>query len=157
MTYVYRVPLPPAGVGSNSRAHWSVRSKVTREYREECTSAYLVAGLPERPIERAHIDVEMRVCRKRLPERPPSWWTADEFRAWMAARDRYRPKDRPNVLDACKATIDALQPPSAGIGAGVIVSDDSRYVTVGAPGLTVVESFAEEGVWITVMPQEAER
>jgi hypothetical protein len=71
----------------------------------------------------------------------------------MAARDRYRPKDRPNVLDACKAAIDALQPPSAGIGAGVIVSDDSRHAHVGAPLLTTVESFAEEGVWITVTPE----
>jgi len=129
---------------------------VTREYRAECADAYEAQGTPDAPLERVTVAVEMRVCRKRLQTKVVAGYMAvDDYRAWADAQDRYRPRDEGNILDAIKAAIDALQPARVTgstiiPGAGIVVGDDARHMTVGAPRLVEVETFAEEGVWITV-------
>lgn len=157
----YRLPLPPRGSGSNARGRW-VKSKAAREYREECAEAYRKQGVPEVPFDRVHVDLEMRVCRQRVPAvhpGPSALVNGITYRQWVSALDRYRPVDAGNVFDACKAALDALQPerwianrngPRLVAGAGVVVEDTAKHMSLGAPGLVEVASFADEGVWVTV-------
>lgn len=144
--YRYRLPLPPRGVGGNARGHWAARARVTREYREECAAAYREQGRPSAPLERVHVTVEMRVCRKRVRSGIQGETPVGEYLALVNAADRYRPRDAGNVLDACKAAIDALQPASAARfdkrgrlrshdGANVVVGDDAKHMTLAAPRL----------------------
>lgn len=159
-TYSYRLPLPPKGVGSNARGHWAARSRVEGAYRAECAQAYREQGAPPEPLQHAVIDIEMRVCRKRVLD-PAKAAHANEFRARVQARDRLRLRDEGNVHAAVKAAIDALQPerifPSRlEHGAGVVVRDDARRLRFMAPRLAEVASFAEEGVFVTVVEQPSE-
>ena len=159
-TYRYRLPLPPKGVGSNARGHWAARSKAEGAYRAECAQAYRDQGVPPEPLVRAVVDIEMRVCRKRVPQQS-SLRTADEYQAWVRYAFCLRPRDEGNVHAAVKAAIDALQPerifPSRlEHGAGVVVRDDARRLRFMAPRLAEVASFAEEGVFVTVVEQPSE-
>lgn len=163
--YHYRLPLPPRGVGGNARDHWSGRARATREYRAECAEAYRAQGVPDEPHERVHVAVEMRVCRKRVsPPRPGSGMSSQDWIVWNQIADRYRPRDEGNVHDACKAALDALQPARwvemkhihrtrFEAGAGVVVGDDSKHMTLDRPRLVEVQTFGEEGVFVTVEVQ----
>jgi hypothetical protein len=158
----YRLPLPPQGSGSNARGRWA-KSRAASQYRSECADAYREHGVPEgAPWELSHVTVEMRVCRRK--PRIKNTMTVQERNDYEAFKAAVRPLDAGNVLDACKAAIDALQPESwrkvkdrsvIVPGAGVVVADDAKHMTLGAPSLVEVGSFADEGVWVTVEARDA--
>ena len=161
MIILYRLPLPPSGSGSNSRG-WRTKSAAAKSYRAECAAAYRAQGIPAgAPWPLVHVIIEMRVCRKRLkePQLIDGAMPVMEYTDWREAAGRYRPRDAGNVHDACKSAIDALQPEHwrqarGGLvlvpGAGVVVGDDLKHMSLGAPGIVEVSSHAAEGVYVTV-------
>lgn len=144
-TWSWLFPLPPRGLGQNARAHWSKKQRLTREYREEVVAVVQGSGdRPWEPLEHARLSIEARYCNGRNPRTVVDTAT---LRAW----DRYRPVDRSNVRDACKALQDALcVGPDVRTSAGVLAGDRALQLEDGSTDIVTGVSWAEEGMYVTI-------
>lgn len=82
------------------------------------------------PFQRAHLLMELR------------WWKR------IHGRDVYLPEDPSNAAYALKAAVDGI------VDSGLLRDDDWRNVRVLSTSVTIVETRAEEGLWIVLTELE---
>ncbi len=127
--FTAELPLPPSTLSPNERAHWAVKAKAVRIYREAC--AFILHAAKPQQWDRRHpviVDVQYRAHR---------------------GCGGFHPRDEDNARSALKAAFDAFK------DAGVVLSDAKRKVRWGSFELVTTEREidrmqAKPGVTVTV-------
>lgn len=127
------LPLPPKMLSPNVSAHWAVKARAVKKYREDCGVLVKMAmrkakALSSGPAERAVVDIEYRCHRESFG---------------------YAAKDTQNAISALKAAIDGM------VDAGVVKSDSAKRVSWGSVLLVTTKRNLErmgkkEGVTLTL-------